>query len=183
MPSLFRKKEAPDRAPASDAPAAGTEPDAIVDRYERRPPSAQNAIDLFDDTWTSSFPAWLTLHAGTLPTFNDTRIRALLQHLDSIKGFKILELGPMEGGHTYMLHEAGASVTSIESSSRSYLKCLVVKEILHLNRAHFHLGDFVPYLAETRDRYDLVMASGVLYHTLDPLHVLERIAAITDKIG
>ena len=183
MPSLFRKHVPPEPAAVDVAADAVPGPQGITDRYVREPPSAQTAIDLFDDTWTSSLPPRLGLHAGSLPTFNDTRIKALLTHLDSIKGFKILELGPMEGGHTYMLHEAGASITAIESSSRSYLKCLVVKEILHLNRAHFHLGDFLPYLDTTRDRFDLVMASGVLYHTIDPLHLLEQIAKITDKIG
>jgi hypothetical protein len=185
MPSLFGKKHAPAPAPAVEetptpAPALQS---FILDRYVRAKPSAQNALDVFDDTWTSALPPRLSLKAGTLPTFNDTRIQALLQHLDSIKGFKVLELGPLEGGHTYMLHEAGASITAIEASTRSYLKCLVVKEILQLNRSHFRLGDFLPYLEDTHDWFDLVMASGVLYHTIDPLHLLELISKITDKIG
>jgi len=116
MPSLFRKPAPPVPPSATVADEGAPEPQAIADRYVREPPSDQTAIDLFDHTWTSSLPARLGLHAGTLPTFNDTRIKALLTHLDSIKGFKILELGPMEGGHTYMLHEAGAIGTNYSAS-------------------------------------------------------------------
>ncbi|MEO7397825.1 MAG: class I SAM-dependent methyltransferase [Ilumatobacteraceae bacterium] len=184
MTSLFHKKPPPPATtesasvPRAQAPEAG-----ILDQYVRDAPSAQNALDLFKDTWTSSLPPALGLHAGHLPTFDDTRIKALLAHLDSIKAFKVLELGPLEGGHTYMLHEGGARVIAIEGSSRAYLKCLVVKEILNLNRAHFFLGDFVPYLETTHDKFDLVVASGVLYHMLDPIGLLELISHVTDKIA
>ncbi len=185
MSSLFRKKPHPEPVPVTPETAINVQAPAtgIPDQYVRDAPSAQNALDLFKDSWTSSLPPVFGLHAGHLPTFDDTRIKAVLAHLDSIKTFKVLELGPLEGGHTYMLHEAGARVVAIESSSRSFLKCLVVKEILNLNRAHFFFGDFVPYLESSHDKFDLVLASGVLYHMADPVHLLERIAHVTDKIA
>ncbi len=188
MPSMFRKKPPAAPASSSDNPVAfeprSQAPDAgVLEQYVRETPCAQNSLDLFKDSWTSSLPPVLGLHAGHLPTFDDTRIKLLLAHLDSIKSYKVLELGPLEGGHTYMLHEAGARVIAIEGNSRSFLKCLVVKEILNLNRAHFFLGDFVPFLETTHDKFDMVIASGVLYHTLDPVHLLESIAPHTDKIA
>ena len=66
----------------------------------------------------------------------------------------------------------GASVVAVESNTRAYLKCLVVKELLDLQRCHFLLGDFVPYLQETPERFELLLASGVLYHSPDPLAML-----------
>ncbi len=184
---MFKKKPTTEAAtePAQPAGVAVTQsPDAgILDQYVRSAPSAQNALDLFAGTWSSCLPSVLGLHAGPLPMFADTRIVKVLEHLDSIKAFKVLELGPLEGGHTYMLHEAGARVIAIEGSSRAYLKCLVVKEILNLNRAHFVLGDFNPYLDATSERYDLVVASGVLYHAMEPLTLLERIARVCDRVA
>ena len=78
---------------------------------------------------------------------------------------------------------AGAAVTAIESNSRAFLRCLVVKELLPLRSARFLLGDFVPYMEQTDERFDLVLASGVLYHAPDPLRMLAAIARVTDRIA
>jgi hypothetical protein len=184
MPSMFRKKTPAEQAAAGDVAPPDPEPDAgLPDRFIAGPPSAQNAIDLFDQHWISSLPPILGLHAGSLPLFDDSRIKVLLAHIDSVKNSKILELAPLEGGHTFMLHEAGARVTAVEARSHAYLKCLVVKEILNLNRAHFYLGDYRAYLASTTDRYDMVLASGVLHEQPDPVALLEAIAMVTDRVA
>lgn len=183
---MFRKKTPSPTQPAEVAPPAPEQAphSGILDQYVRTLPSEQNALDLFAGSWSSALPGVLGLAAGPLPIFDDDRIKKVLAHFDNnITGFKVLELGPLEGGHTYMLHEAGAEVTAIEGSSKAYLKCLVVKEILHMNRASFHLGDFTPYLEQSDDTFDLVLASGVLYHTLDPVGLLELVAKVTDKVA
>jgi hypothetical protein len=58
----------------------------------------------------------------------------------------------------------------------------VVKEIMNLARTRFLCGDFIPYLEETRQQFDLIVASGVLYHMKEPLKVLELVAAHTNKL-
>ncbi len=183
---MFRKKLPPQPVSDEVRPAVVEplldEPDPL-DRYVVTAPSAQNALDLFAGKWHSALPTVLGLEAGMMPFFDDPRIKAILHHLDSIKSYKVLELGPLEGGHTYLLHEAGARVVSIEGSAKSYLKCLVVKEILNLNRAHFLLGDFVPYLETTPERYDLVVASGVLHHSADPVGLLRLTRRVADKVA
>jgi hypothetical protein len=100
----------------------------------------------------------------------------------SIEGFKVLELGPMECAHTYKLEKLGAgSILSIEASPEFYMKSLVAKESLGL-KARFLLGDFNRYLETTEDRYDLVFASGVLYHMKDPITTLYLISRITPRV-
>jgi hypothetical protein len=96
----------------------------------------------------------------------------------------ILELGPLEGGHSYMMSDMGAeSVTSIESNSRAFIKCLIVKEILQMGNVNFLLGDFDKFLQTTNKKYDFVLASGVIYHCLNPIQVLSNISKVTDQIG
>ena len=68
-------------------------------------------------------------------------------------------------------------MTAIESNSRAFLKCLVSKELLSFQRARFQRGDFVEFLKSNREQYDLVLASGVLYHMTDPLELLELMAS------
>jgi SAM-dependent methyltransferase len=83
----------------------------------------------------------------------------------------VLELGPLEGGHAYTLEHYGAEVLSIEANAEAYLKCLVAKEILGM-RSRFLLGDFMAYLRENEAAFDLIFASGVLYHMVRPLELI-----------
>jgi len=154
----------------------------IHDGYIDTAPSAQNAVDIFRDLWVGALPASLAVKAGPLDLSNDARIRWLLARV-AVEGKAVLEFGPMEASHTAMLHAAGAqSVTAIEASKLAFMKCLVVKELLDLPRAHFLHGDFRPWLASDTRRWDLVVASGVLYHLADPVWFLERVAERTDTL-
>ena len=97
------------------------------------------------------------------------------------RGMHILEIGPVEAAHTYMLEQMGAErITCVEASAEAWLKCLVVKELLALNRSRFLLGNIVAFLHENRRRFDLVYCSGVLYHMADPVELIEAIAKTAD---
>jgi SAM-dependent methyltransferase len=185
---MFRRRPArpatpaPAAEPAPDAAAAGSHP-SILDDYVREAPSAQLAVDLFAGQWSSALPADLGVSAGQVPLFDDPRIHWVVEQIGGIDDLRVLELGPLEAGHTAMLERAGASVLAIEANTRAYLKCLVVKELLGLGQSHFLLGDFGMYLRDTDETFDLVLASGVLYHASDPLGLLERIARVAPAVA
>jgi Methyltransferase domain len=87
---------------------------------------------------------------------------------------------PLEGGHTWMMEQAGAKVVAIEANQKAFLKCLVVKNALSL-KSEILYGDFRPYLEmATPGSFDLVTALGVLYHMTEPVKLLHDIARITD---
>lgn len=137
-------------------------------------PAPQNAINFFD-TWVSKFPEGCGVTSqGQSALFEDPRILWLDEKLKSvngkgINGLRVLEMGPLEAGHTYMLDRLGAArVDAIESNGISYLKCLVVKETMGLPSAKFELGDAVKYLEQIEEPYDLCVCSGFLYHQVDP---------------
>jgi predicted RNA methylase len=125
----------------------------ILDQYISSAPSPQNALDIFKDEWSSKLPAYLyELESGSVPLFSDARIEWVVNQLGSFEHKTVLELGPLEGGHTYMLERFGAaSITSIEANTRAYLKCLIVKEVLGLNRVKFLCGDFIEFLRNNQE--------------------------------
>lgn len=151
-------------------------------KFHDRAPSPQAAVDIFKGRWASRFPdREPPLVAGTAPHFTaegDHRpaqaARAFGGEAGRLDGFRIVELGPLEGGHTYQLEGLGAQVVAIEANAEAYLKCLIAKEILGM-RSRFMLGDFERHLAAAQEPADLVFACGVLYHMTQPLRLIERI--------
>src|SRR5215213_6466535 len=115
---------------------------SILDAYVRSAPSNQHALDIFKGEWAAILPApFNDLRAGNLNLFYDNRAYWALNELGGCQGQRVLELGPCEGQHSYMLEQWGAaSITSIEANTRAYLKCLIVKEVLGLQRVHFLCG-------------------------------------------
>jgi len=156
----------------------------IQDKYVIDSPSDQNALDIFKGEWSSQLPrAWQTLRAGTIPVFEDPRILWAAEQLEGFRGERILELGPLEAAHTYMLESLGAeSIVAIEANKRAYLKCLIVREILNLKRSRFLLGDFVSFLRENDVPFDVCLASGVLYHMVNPAELICLICKASRKI-
>jgi hypothetical protein len=158
-------------------------------KFERRFPSHQNAIDIFQGRWASKIEEVCPgLTSGPGPYFNEDR-RPLIaaQYLGSIPGslhdMSILELGPLEGAHTYQLAKLGAdSILAIETNSEAFLKCLVVKEILQTPRCQFLLGDCLKFLQESSDQFDMIFCSGVLYHMENPFELIKAISARTDRV-
>lgn len=140
-------------------------------------PSDQNAFDLFPNSWSTVFKGVKTNGSANLS--DDDRIKWLLSKV-SVSGQNILELGPLEGGHTYMLENAGANILSIEANKGAFLRCLIVKNYLQL-KSKFLLGDFEKLDLEGK-QFDLVLASGVLYHMRDPINLLKALSKITDSI-
>ncbi len=186
---VFRRRT-PNASASPSAPSTGAattaEPGSagsVLDHYVKAPPSDQQALDVFAGQWSSAFPEAMGLAAGAVPLFEDPRIAWTIEQMGGVDDLHILELGPLEGGHSSMLHAAGASVTAIESNTRAFLKCLIVKNILDLHRCRFELGDFLPFLSQTDRRFDLVLASGVLYHSPDPVALIESIGRVTDRVA
>jgi hypothetical protein len=150
-----------------------------LDLYTTQEPSHSLAFNLFSGTWFSDVPDY---GLGAAPHFEDGRIQWLERACGGFAGKSILELGPMEGGHTYMLAQAGASrVLAIEANSKAFLKCLLVQNALKFN-AEFMYGDFRQLLHKRDQHFDLILASGVLYHMTDPVSLLEDMAHASDSI-
>jgi hypothetical protein len=160
-----------------------TEAKNTLDSYISAPPNPQNMLDIFAGEWASKFPVQYGLTAGLNPLFEDSRIHWMINELNGILGMRVVELGPLEGAHSYLLDRAGAaSVLAIESNQRAFLKCLIVKELLGMPSVEFVMGDFRQYFDRTPARFDLCIASGVLYHMKEPVALLAQIAAQCDRL-
>lgn len=156
----------------------------ILEQYVTSAPTSQHALDIFKGEWSSKLPGvFAELNAGSIPLFEDSRIEWCVNQFGGIEGMTVLELGPLEAGHTYMIERFGAaSIVSIEANTRAFLKCLIVKEILELNRTRFLCGDFVEYLRVNQTKFDVCIACGVLYHMQNPAELIALAAKASDRL-
>ncbi len=157
----------------------------VLETHVLTEPNPQQVLDLFKGEWSSKLPdsLGLTTQPGAAGLFEDERIAWAEESLGSFANMHILELGPLEGGHSYMFQQRQAKqVVAIEANSRAFLKCLCIKEILKLDCVEFLLGDFMPYLEQNQTKYDMVCASGVLYHMQEPIKLLQLASQASDRL-
>jgi hypothetical protein len=157
---------------------------SILDWYVQTAPSPQRTLDIFKGEWASVLPPpFRDLEAGPVPLFADDRLEWAAEKLGSFRDKTVLELGPLEGGHSWMMANMGAaSIIGVEANIRAFLKCLIVKEMLNTPRTSFLCGDFIAYLEQEQPRFDIVVASGVLYHMRDPVHLIDLISRTADRV-
>ena len=168
-------------APLGLLPIKDATNESEIPRFVDWFPARENAARAFGKEWSSAVPGLPA--TGQANLFEDGRIIWFEKQLGGFTGKQVLELGPLEGGHTYMMTQRGATVTAIESNVRNWMRCLAVKDLLNITGATFLLGDFQPYLAASPPPVDFVLASGVLYQMTEPVEFLRRLCAVSDAIG
>lgn len=147
-----------------------------ADRFITTAPTHQTALDSVSVAWASRIPL-PDVTAGHAELFDDPRVTWAIETLGGVEASTCVELGPLEGGHSYMLERAGAShITAIEANRDAYLKCLVTKELFELTHCSFFCGDVIEYLKATDDHFDICWCAGILYHMIDPVQLLELIS-------
>jgi hypothetical protein len=144
----------------------------------------ENAINIFKNEWNSRFPEpFQNLTGGNSDLFDDTRIQWAINKFNGVKDKSILELGPLEGGHSYQISKAGAKSTlGIESNTNSFLKCLITKEIFNLQNCSFIHADCVDFLKNNSNQYDAIFACGILYHMINPLELIHLLSLKTNNL-
>jgi|TARA_B110000495_G_scaffold197627_1_gene208201 hypothetical protein len=148
------------------------------DNYFDRSPCNQNAIDLFEGQWFSIMPDEMGVDSkGIGKLHDDARIHWASNVFGGFQDKTVLELGPLEACHTAMMESKGAKlIRGIEGNADAYLRCLVVKELLNLKAARFELGNFVDFLREGDEVFDIGVASGVFYHMKNPVELIELLS-------
>lgn len=137
-----------------------------------------------EEGWTTQYEIDGIKYGGNTPQLiNDSR---LLWHIEQAGGLKwksVLELGPLEGAHTYTMYKAGAKeIIAVEGNINCFRRCLIAEEAMQIHNTHFIHQDFCQYVKNCTRRFDVVSAAGVLYHQLNPAQLIYDIAAITDCV-
>jgi hypothetical protein len=101
----------------------------------------------------------------------------------NLEGLVVLDLGCLEGMHSSLLQGFGAKkVVSIEGRKVNFLRALIVKNAFKLDRCEFLFGKVDEVLASFSGKFDLCLASGILYHLNNPVALLDRAGQLSQKL-
>lgn len=113
---------------------------------------------------------------------DDGRIKLFKTQIGSLEGKRILELGPLEGGHTLQLVKRGATVVGVEGREESIQRCLFVKKDFNLEKAEFVHGDLRAFDLTSLGRFDIIFNIGLLYHLDEPWKLLKRLRHVSSRM-
>ncbi len=141
----------------------------IEDEFNKRKP------------WITQFTINGKKYGGSVSFDDDTRIRFFFDIFPDVKS--VLELGCLEGGHTFQLvKKPGISVLGIEGREYNIDKANYIKELLQIQNARFICADLENTSLSTFGKFDAVFCSGILYHLPNPWNLIHEISKITEKV-
>ena len=111
---------------------------------------------------------------GDFPRFKWEQIARSLP--EDLSGWTALDIGCNAGFYSFELAKRGADVTGIDADEHYLRQARWAAEIFGLEDATRFERRGVYELARTRERYDLVLFLGVLYHLRYPLLALDAVA-------
>ena len=114
-------------------------------------------------------------YPNVLPTWK------LLKRVD-LRGLDVLDIGTMEGMFSVLAARAGARVTSYDRGDLSD-RIALVEEAYGVD-FDYHAGQpFHEFARGVHRTFDVVLFSGVLYHTIDPTVFLYMVRTLYLKPG
>ncbi len=120
-------------------------------------------------------PDLFTADTGVEPG-KDLRTKVVLDESGGLAGKRVLDVGCLEGGFSVEFARRGASeVLGVEARRVSVRRCDLVRELTGLNNLRFLCGDVLHELSRAQDPFDIVFATGILYHLPHPDTVLRLI--------
>ena len=101
---------------------------------------------------------------------HDLRTDVVIEHIGgSLLGRSVVDLGCLEGAFAIEFARRGAArVVGVEAREVSVRRCNLACELIGLENVEFKVGDVTEELTASPGRFDVVFASGIVYHLADP---------------
>jgi hypothetical protein len=121
-------------------------------------------------------------YGGGISAIGDARI-------DQFFGFApeaetILELGSLEGAHTFLLAERARvrRVLALEGREANLRKARFVQDLLKVQNAEFAQANLEQTELTRFGKFDAVFCSGLLYHLPEPWKLIEQLPAVAPAL-
>jgi SAM-dependent methyltransferase len=142
----------------------------IAHEFERRKP------------WVTKFLIEGTEYGGQFDAMNDDRVSQFFQYFPNAS--TILELGALEGGHSFALANRPTvqRVVAAEGRFSNIEKALFVQGLVRTNKVEFVEANLENFDLLALGKFDAVFCSCVLYHLPEPWKLIEQCAQMSPNI-
>jgi SAM-dependent methyltransferase len=132
--------------------------------------------------WITKFHLAGEDYGGHFDALNDARITQFFEIFPNIES--IIELGSLEGGHSFALAQNPKvkRVVAIEGRASNVDKSEFVKDVLKDEKVEFVEDDIEKMNFEKFGGFDAVFCSGLLYHLPKPWELIPKLARISPNI-
>lgn len=121
-------------------------------------------------------------YGGDISAAGDSRVDQFFQFVPTAA--TILELGPLEGAHTFMLaRRAGTKqVLALEGREANLRKARLVQELMNVGNVEFAQANLENCDLAAFGKFDAVFCSGVIYHLPEPWKLISQLPAVAPNL-
>jgi SAM-dependent methyltransferase len=132
--------------------------------------------------WITHFVIDGVESGGKFHALEDSRVGQFFESFPKV--CTILELGSLEGGHTFALARRPSvrRVLGVEARASNIAKARFVQELLRVRNAEFIEADLEKTELAAFGKFDAVFCSGVLYHLPEPWKLIEQAARVAPRL-
>ena len=132
--------------------------------------------------WITKFHIAGEDYGGNFDALNDARIAQFFEIFPNAGS--VLELGSLEGGHSFALAQNPKikRVVAVEGRQHNVQKSEFIKELLNDEKVEFVQADIEKMDFGQFGSFDAVFCSGLLYHLPKPWELIPKLARISQNI-
>lgn len=121
-------------------------------------------------------------YGGGISAVGDVRVKQFFRFVP--EAATILELGSLEGAHSFILaqHPGVKRVVALEGREANLRKARFVQELLQVGNVEFAQTNLEHAELTSFGRFDAVFCSGLLYHLPKPWKLIEQLPAVASRL-
>jgi SAM-dependent methyltransferase len=142
----------------------------LTEEFEKRKP------------WFTKFKIGEAEYGGDYDAMRDPRLKLFSDYFPDAR--TILELGSLEGGHSFALAQKSQveKVTAIEVRPVNIERSEFVREVLGIKNVEFIEANLEKTNLSALGQFDAVFCSGLLYHLPEPWKLIEQISRVSPNL-
>ncbi len=132
--------------------------------------------------WITHFVIDGVESGGNFHALEDERVDQFFESFPNVR--TILELGSLEGGHTFALarHPEVERVLGVEARASNIARARFVQELLRIENASFVEANLENADLATFGKFDAVFCSGLLYHLPEPWKLIAQLGNVAPRL-
>src|SRR5262249_9784956 len=132
--------------------------------------------------WITKFAIEGKEYGGTFDPSKDPRVPQFAKCFPGVSD--VLELGSLEGGHTFMLATLPnvKRVVAVEGRTGNIEKARFLQKLFGITNVQFVEANLERFKLSQLGRFDAIFCSGVLYHLPQPWRLIEQMSEVSANL-